>query len=490
MSQSYDVFVSYAREDLERVRPWADELKQGNVSAFFDMESLRAGSTWPKEIAEAIHSAKVVILFVSRSSMASEFVPRELALALELKKKIVPVFLEETQIQGEMSLYIAGLQRVLAHDSNVTVRQHLLDIQPQLRVFGVDWKNPSQFLNGVRQVPRRNADEGAGAENQRVARKQETKAAPAADAESPGKSWTMTWLVLMALAGAAIAFFWMDGLSWWSSVPRAVPLSMEDEAQDLSSQYYLAANQTPTAQITLLADKVDYLGHQGWTPNEVKSDLEAYAKRWTRQKFEVLVKPPLVRVIEAGKVVECDVPLRCTSENAVVKNITTFTGRLRMQPTGGSLKITSVAEVPGTRKSEPLVFHPEAQKKAVIDFITRSVVSGSSSSEMKPDDIAGLYVENADYFGRTASREDIIQETQTLISRWEQREYRVLEGPEILSGLGTPNVEVKVGLDYLVSSPSRGGKSDHGWVRSVYVASFSADGTPLIQKHAEIERGK
>ena len=109
---------------------------------------------------------------------------------------------------------------------------------------------------------------------------------------------------------------------------------------------------------------------------------------------------------------------------------------------------------------------------------------------MKPDDIAGLYVENADYFGRTASREDIIEETQTLISRWEQREYRVLECPEILSGLGTPNVEVKVGLDYLVSSPSRGGKSDHGWVRSVYVASFSADGTPLIQKHAEIERGK
>jgi hypothetical protein len=221
----------------------------------------------------------------------------------------------------------------------------------------------------------------------------------------------------------------------------------------------------------------------------VKADLEAYAKKWTRQQIDML-KPPVARVIEAGKTVECDVSMRCTSENAVVKNITSFTGRLRLQLIGSKLLITSVSEVPGTRKSEPLQFQPEAQKKAVLDFITRAVRCGSSDSGMTPEAIAAMYVESPDYFGRIVTHAEIIKETQTLISRWEIRDYRVLEQPEIKSGLGTPDVEVKVGLDYRVSSPSRGGKINQGWVRSAYLVHFSADGTPLIQKHAEIERGQ
>lgn len=504
MPTTYDVFISYAREDLERVKPWFQELKDGGVSAFFDMESLLGGGKWQGEIAEAIHSAKLVILFVSRSSVVSEFVPKELALAVEMKKNILPVFLEETEVRGQMAFCIAGLQRVQVHDSKVTVRQHLLTMQPKLREFGVDWVNPTQFLNGVRQASRRVADDVAGQTNVRKTREPEVEHAPVhdldEDEEPHGTSWTKAWLVLMILAGAVIAFYWLDAASWWAGIKlvpppdppvlKALKVPLEEEAPDLASQYYLAANQGFEGQIALLADRVDYLGHQGWQRDDVKADLEAYAKRWPRQRFEVLAKPQKARVIEPDKVVECDVSLRSTSENAIVTSTATFTGRLRMQLFGEHLKITSVAEVPGTRKSEPLKFNTEAQKTTVIEFITRSVVSGSSTSGMKPEDIAAMYVEKPDYFGRTATHEDIIKETQTLISRWELRDYRVLEGPEVLTGIGTPNVEVKVGLDYRVSSPSRGGKTAQGWVRSVYVVHFSADGTPLIQKHAEVERGQ
>jgi hypothetical protein len=513
MPTTYDVFVSYAREDLKRVQPWVQELKDGGVSAFFDMESLLGGGKWQGEIAEAIHSAKLVILFVSRSSVASEFVPKELALAVEMKKHILPVFLEETEVRGQLAFSIAGLQRVQAHGPQVNVRQILRTIQPKLREFGVEWVNPTQFLNGVRQAPRRDADEIAGKDNVRRTKEEEPAAAPVHESDEDevphGTSWTTIWLAFMMLAGAVIAFYWLGGAEWWAggkpvqppvgakpvpqpdpSIPPALPVRLEDEAPDLAEQYYLAANQNPAGQIALLADTVDYLGHPGWKHSDVKADLEAYAKRWTRQHFEVLAKPPQVRVIEPDKVVECDVSLRYTSENAIVTSTVTFTGRLRMQRFGNDLQITSVAEVPGTRKSEPLKFNPEAQKKAVIDFITRSVVSGSSTSGMKPEDIAAMYVEKPDYFGRIATHEDIIKETQTLISRWELRDYRVLEGPDIISGLGTPEVEVKVGLDYRVSSPSRGGKTSQGWVRSVYLVHFSADGTPLIQKHAEVDRGQ
>lgn len=513
MTQPYDVFVSYSRDDKNRVLPWVEELKKGGVSAFFDTECLLGGSKWQDEIAEAIRTAKLVIYFVSPASVASEFVPKELAFSVDMKKAILPILLEETEIRGQVAFCIAGLHRVEAFDPDPG--KVWLGIQASLQHAGVEWKTPSRRLNDVRREGRDvSLDEGAG--NVRINRDRESKSAPVPVPSStlvpkpspePEKGeeavhegrWLRRWFLLMAAAGAVILFFWMDGASWFERRPKLpdppVPPkpelveTLEEEAQHLAKAYYEAANQTPASQLAFLAEQVDYLGHQGWTKAEVKADLETYAKKWTHQQIDVL-KSPAARVVEAGKIIECDVPLRCTSENTVVKNIASFTGRLRMQLIGSALKIVAVAVVPGSRKDEPLQFQNEAQKKVVFEFITKAVRSGNSDSGLTPEAIATMYVEKPDYFGRTATHADIIKETQGLISLWENREYRVLEQPEVKNGLGTPDIEVKVGLDYRVSSPSRGGKISQGWVRSSYLVHFSSDGTPLIQKHAEIERGK
>lgn len=509
MPTTYDVFVSYAREDLKRVQPWVQELKDGGVSAFFDMESLLGGGKWQGEIAEAIHSAKLVILFVSRSSVASEFVPKELALAVEMKKHILPVFLEETEVRGQLAFCIAGLQRVQAHGPQVNVRQILRTIQPKLREFGVEWVNPTQFLNGVRQASRRVADEATGKDNVRRTKEEEPEAAAVHESDEDevphGTSWTKIWMAFMMLAGTVIAFYWLGGAEWWAggkpvpqpdpSIPPALPVRLEDEAPDLAKQYYLAANQNPAGQIALLANTVDYLGHPGWKHSDVKADLEAYAKRWTRQHFEVLAKPPQVRVIEPDKVVECDVSLRYISENAIVTSTATFTGRLRMQRFGNEAMITSVAEVPGTRKSEPLKFNHEVQHAKTIEHVTRAMLSGSSNSNMTPEAIAGLYEAESDYLGTPKKlRAEIATEAGKVIARLasQQRiqQFHVLESPQIAAGLGTDLVEVRAAVGYVVTSLAGGASVDKGWVRSVYVVHFTADGTPLIQKETVVARGK
>lgn len=521
-SQPYDVFVSYAREDLQRVGVWIEELKKGGVSAFFDMESLLYGAHWQSEITEAVRTAKMVIVFISSSSLASDFVPKELSLAVDMRKNILPVLLEDVEVTGQILFCITGLHRVEAY--NKELKEVWLKIQAALQHAGVEWKSPSRrLIDDVRQRSRDVVlDDGPG--NVRINRERDPKPASAptptptpAPRPEPEESeeiaqtggWLRAWFVLMTAALGIILFFWMDGPSWLKSKtgfvhkietvtpkpePKPIPKpelveTLEQEAQRTATEYYQAANQNPASQLDYLAEQVDYLAHPGWTKADVRADLESYAKKWTHQQITML-KTPVARVVEVGKIVECDVPLRCTSENAVVKNITSFTGRLRLQLIGSALKIVSVSELPGTRKSEPLQFQPEAQRKVVHDFITKAVRSGSSDSGMTPEAIAAMYVEKPDYFGRIATHPDIIQETRNLITLWENRSYRVLEPPEVQSGLGTPDVEVKVGLDYHVSSPSRGGKTNQGWVRSAYLVHFSADGTPLIQKHAEVERGK
>ena len=162
MSQIYEVFVSYARDDRDRVKPWVDELKRGGVHVFFDTECLVGAKNWLDAIVEAIDKARLVILFVSRASLASEFVPRELALSVDMKKTILPILLEETEIRGQVAFCIAGLQRVAAYDPD---SKKVWDgIQTSLQHAGVQWKPPSRRLIGVKRGGDRDVslDEGAG----------------------------------------------------------------------------------------------------------------------------------------------------------------------------------------------------------------------------------------------------------------------------------------------------------------------------------------
>ncbi|WP_395751280.1 toll/interleukin-1 receptor domain-containing protein [Prosthecobacter sp.] len=503
MSQPYDVFVSYSRNDKARVVPWVEDLKRGGIKVFFDSESLLGGVKWQHEIVEAIRTARIVILFISRASAASEFVPKELALSVDMKKYILPVLLEETEIGGQMAFCIAGLQRVVAYEQD-DPGKILRDIQASLQHVGIEWKTSSRNLSGILRAFREvSLDDGEG--NVRVLRKPENEPEPetipdqqaevSSENSEPAGRWLRRWVALMTVAGAVGVFLWMDGGSWFEPKPipmqpiKAVPVeTLEQEAESVVKNYYLNANKDSNTETSFMADEVDYLGHLGATKAEVKAAIETNARQWLVQKTELL-KAPVARVIEAGKLIECEVPLRCTRENAVVKNISTYTARLRLQMIKSELKIIAVSEVPGTQKTELLQFQAEGQKKKVLDFITRAVRSGSSDSGMTPDDIAAMYVEKPDYFGRAATHVEIAKETGRLIELWEMRNYKVLEGPTVIDGLGTPDVEVRVGLEYHVSSPSRG-KTSQGWVRSSYLVHFSSEGFPLIQKHAEIERGQ
>ena len=67
---------------------------------------------WSQEIVEAIDSCKVLILAISERSTESENVVKELALASERRKKILPVCLDSSGIPKTMEYQLAGIQRV------------------------------------------------------------------------------------------------------------------------------------------------------------------------------------------------------------------------------------------------------------------------------------------------------------------------------------------------------------------------------------------
>src|SRR5437870_4176440 len=93
-----DLFVSYSRRDWDLVTPWIERLQGAGVSVWVDKSGIHGAFLWTSEIAQAIEESQVMILLVSSTSVASKHVVREVTLAHETNKPILPLLLEPIEI--------------------------------------------------------------------------------------------------------------------------------------------------------------------------------------------------------------------------------------------------------------------------------------------------------------------------------------------------------------------------------------------------------
>jgi len=107
------IFVSYARSDQEQVFPIVEKLREKGLNIWIDQEGIHGAKLWSQEIVHAIEGCKVFILFASSTAFQSENVTKELALASEARKQILPVFLEDAPIPAAMKYQLAGIQHLI-----------------------------------------------------------------------------------------------------------------------------------------------------------------------------------------------------------------------------------------------------------------------------------------------------------------------------------------------------------------------------------------
>lgn len=90
-----DIFISYAREDEERVRNLVGALEQQGWSVFWD-HRIPAGSNWPDYIGKALNEARCVMVAWSKVSVTSDFVREEASEGKRLNR-LVPVLLDKVE---------------------------------------------------------------------------------------------------------------------------------------------------------------------------------------------------------------------------------------------------------------------------------------------------------------------------------------------------------------------------------------------------------
>lgn len=131
-------FLSYAREDrfvAERIR---SELQRYGLPSFQDLESIPAGNRFRDEIAGALRQTRCVVVLVSKYSVASDEVLRELKIAQDLDLPIIPVILDEAAIETPSPIndIVADLQWINVQQA----KGKAINIAPVIRAVRRRWE--------------------------------------------------------------------------------------------------------------------------------------------------------------------------------------------------------------------------------------------------------------------------------------------------------------------------------------------------------------
>ncbi len=139
------VFVSYSHKDDEWIAPLRDHLAGlGDGAVFIDADQIDPGELWDQEIEQGLHTARVAVLLISASFLASRYVkdkelPYLLTAATRQEVTLLPIFLLPCNVPPALAAY-QGVN---------TPQQTLADLQEDPAAQARIWMKASQKIQEV-----------------------------------------------------------------------------------------------------------------------------------------------------------------------------------------------------------------------------------------------------------------------------------------------------------------------------------------------------
>src|SRR5260370_42668118 len=109
-------FLSCASGEQARAPPRADVLEKAGIPVWPDRHAIAGGSAWSTAIVRAIRDCTAFLVLGSARAFGSPNVQRELNLAVEENKPVVPLLLEQVTVPDDVRYALAGRQWVALHD--------------------------------------------------------------------------------------------------------------------------------------------------------------------------------------------------------------------------------------------------------------------------------------------------------------------------------------------------------------------------------------
>lgn len=114
------IFISYAHKDAKLVFRDIKRFHDEGYPVWYD-QGLTPGQEWDDEIARALMRCSLLVVFISKNSMASKNVQDEIKMALNRDIDVVPIYLEETELPPSLELRLSNkhaIMKYLATDSD------------------------------------------------------------------------------------------------------------------------------------------------------------------------------------------------------------------------------------------------------------------------------------------------------------------------------------------------------------------------------------
>ena len=110
------IFISYSRQDEKQAMHLLNLLRREGYTVWIDQESIAGASIWSDEIVQNIKHCDIFIAILSESSTSSHNVSKEIAIAAENRKIILPIEIGTVNLPGQLEYALAGIQRTNYHD--------------------------------------------------------------------------------------------------------------------------------------------------------------------------------------------------------------------------------------------------------------------------------------------------------------------------------------------------------------------------------------
>ena len=117
-----DIFISYSSKDRDHAEQLTELLASAGLSVWIDQSGIEAAESWSESIVDAIDSCKAFIVMLSPASILSPNVVKEVSLASEKRKKILPLDLEPVELPKNMQYALAGIQRAPMTNIDAVIR--------------------------------------------------------------------------------------------------------------------------------------------------------------------------------------------------------------------------------------------------------------------------------------------------------------------------------------------------------------------------------
>ena len=163
------IFISYSRKDLDSAEKIVNALAKDNLETWIDWKNIPPGEQFTIEIEHGIEGSDVFLFLISPDSVKSDWCEKEIIIAINNGKRIIPILIRNTEIKEikelkELSIPISNINWIACRggldDFDTAIKKiqtaihtdyKWLRYHTKLQVKSLDWerrKDDSRLLRG------------------------------------------------------------------------------------------------------------------------------------------------------------------------------------------------------------------------------------------------------------------------------------------------------------------------------------------------------